>query len=66
MKQNTGAARGARIAVRLSREDRDRIDGSGQSARLYEPECVHPGGNPERTERAARADRDRRSDCRRI
>jgi hypothetical protein len=25
MKQNTGAARGARIAVRLSREDRDRI-----------------------------------------
>jgi Arc/MetJ-type ribon-helix-helix transcriptional regulator len=26
MKQNTGAARGARIAVRLSREDRDRID----------------------------------------
>src|SRR5258708_5374786 len=26
MKQNTGAARGARIAVRLSREDRRRID----------------------------------------
>ncbi len=26
MRQNTGAARGARIAVRLSREDRDRID----------------------------------------
>ncbi len=25
MKQNTGATRGARIAVRLSREDRDRI-----------------------------------------
>jgi Arc/MetJ-type ribon-helix-helix transcriptional regulator len=26
MRQNTGAARGARIAVRLSREDRSRID----------------------------------------
>src|SRR5208282_3910598 len=36
------------------------------SRRLYEPECVHPVGNPERTERAARADRDRRSDRRRI
>jgi hypothetical protein len=26
MRQNTGAARGARIAVRLNREDRVRID----------------------------------------
>jgi Arc/MetJ-type ribon-helix-helix transcriptional regulator len=34
MKQNTGAARGARIAVRLSREDRDRI-GEAVKARGY-------------------------------
>jgi|HubBroStandDraft_1064217.scaffolds.fasta_scaffold50558_3 Arc/MetJ-type ribon-helix-helix transcriptional regulator len=34
MKQNTGAARGARIAVRLSREDQDRI-AQGVKARGY-------------------------------
>src|ERR1700693_6031716 len=34
MKQNTGAARGARIAVRLSRADRDRI-AEGLKARGY-------------------------------
>ena len=37
MRQNTGAARGARIAVRLSREDRSRIDEVGKARGYTNP-----------------------------
>ena len=55
MRQNMGTARGARVAVRLSREDRVRIDEAVKDSGVHESERVHPGGNPERIERAARA-----------
>jgi hypothetical protein len=55
MRQDTGTARGARIAVRLSRKigsDRRR-----ESSALHKSEHVHPGGNPERAEWAANSRR---------
>ena len=55
MRQNTGVARGARIAVRLSREDRSRIDELVKARGYTNPKRVHQGGNPERTQRPARA-----------
>jgi Arc/MetJ-type ribon-helix-helix transcriptional regulator len=57
MRQNTGAARGARIAFRLSREDRDRIDEAVKARGYKSPSAflrsaIHNelNGRPELTE----------------
>jgi hypothetical protein len=57
MRQNTGTARGARVAVRLSREDRERIDEAVKARGFTSPSAFiraaiqsELNGRPELTE----------------
>ena len=66
MRQNTGATRGARIAIKLSQEDRVRIDEAVKARGYTSPSAFIRGGNPERVERSTRADQNRSLDYRRF
>jgi Arc/MetJ-type ribon-helix-helix transcriptional regulator len=57
MRQNTGAARGARIAVRLSQEDRVRIDEAVKARGYTNPSAFIRAAIQNELERSTRTDR---------
>ena len=66
MRKNTGAARGARIAVRPGRADRGRIDEAVKTRGYTSPSAFIRSAIRNELNESARADRDLRSHRRRI